>query len=436
MKSIVMKDSVGKWYKDKAKDLNVIPPAEAWRNIENQLEDWPKHWYQANYNEVDSGQEKNSWDTISKQLILRRNIKIGKRNFIIRTATLIIGLALIPVWLSDTSNIIDRVTDSSLGYIAQSNKKKTNDDRKVNTANHTLVRSLEDAFDPNTAILEPTTAIASALNIQNSATVSQETYQLASNFASSNERFNTIVAKPIHRLSSLKVALLEEKGRTIKNLTLRATNEIRYVEPTEVAQIRPRQGKWSLGPVAIFGQSTLRNPLSIREDVTTKKTFNTTLGISASRSFKKNRLTAELLFNDTKSQKTQFISEELNTSLRYITSTLQYERSIPVLSSLTKLAPELNFGVGIFGSVATSVSVTSNQENSFYTGLAYRNFDFGGVLTAGTSVHLLERWKLGIHARFQPGVINLFEGQTKIPRDLFRTQSFATGIQTKLSFQF
>lgn len=146
-------------------------------------------------------------------------------------------------------------------------------------------------------------------------------------------------------------------------------------------------------------------------------------------------ITAEFFLNDNKSQGASLTSEDLTTTLAYTTATLQYERIIP-FSKTSALKPELTFGAGIFGSMLSNTLVTSNNTNSYYTGFTYRNFDVGGVLTAGTSVQLGNHFRAGANVRIQSGAINLFEGRAKVPSELFRTQSLATGLQLKLNYAF
>ena len=423
MKSIDMKDSVGKWYKDKAKELNVIPPHEAWENIEKSMEDWPKHWYQSNFDGMQSENGNQSWEAIEEKLEIQRNVKKYQRNFYLRTASLIAGLALIPMWISNVSNNTTFISEPVTPNLAvASNTQVSNVENLINEA----------ASIP--AIQEIQNLTSNPLRTNNSTIIVTPAVSINST------QNNAVATQPIQPefdltfLASLPTGEIAVELPYENDLVQRTTESIRYAEPSENTQ--ETQKNWFIGPTFIVGSSELLNPLSFREDAVTSNNLDVTWGISGSRRFNKNVLTTDLLFSDTKSQMASLNSEEVTTSLNYVTAALQYERVAPIFKSAKKLRPELNLGGGVFGSILTNSTISSNQSNSYYSEFSYRNFDVGGVLTAGASVQIGESFRVGVNARVQSGVVNLFEGREKVPSNLFRTQSMATGIQSKLNYRF
>lgn len=423
MKSIDMKDSVGKWYKDKAKELNVIPPHEAWENIEKSMEDWPKHWYQSNFDGMQSENGNRGWEAIEEKLEIQRNVKKYQRNFYLRTASLIAGLALIPMWISNVSNNTTFISEPVTPNLAvASNTQVSNVENLINEA----------ASIP--AIQEIQNLTSNPLRTNNSTIIVTPAVSINST------QNNAVATKPIQTefdltfLASLPTGEIAVELPYENDLVQRTTESIRYAEPSENKQ--ETQKNWFVGPTFIVGSSELLNPLSFREDAVTSNNLDVAWGISGSRRFNKNVLTTDLLFSDTKSQMASLNSEEVTTSLNYVTAALQYERVAPIFKSAKKLRPELNLGGGVFGSILTNSTISSNQSNSYYSEFSYRNFDVGGVLTAGASVQIGESFRVGVNARVQSGVVNLFEGREKVPSNLFRTQSMATGIQAKLNYRF
>ncbi|MCR9172758.1 MAG: hypothetical protein NXI10_09715 [bacterium] len=421
-----MKDSVGKWYKDRAEELNVIPPHEAWENVESTMQDWPRHWYQSNFSGMESETGKQSWEAISEQLEIQRNVKKSRRMFYIRTASLVAGLALIPMWIANVSNLATITTPNMNVPTAVANNNEVvapSSPVAVNVAVPTI-QTVQ-----NTATTPSTTATPEIIDITTN-TTPQINPVLAA---------NAVAMIEMNAMETQETMPLREALPVLAGLTRRAVPTFNFTEPLDlqdedVAEETPRN--WYVGPTAILGSSELLNPLSFREDATTSNDLNLAWGLTASRRFGKNVLTADVLFNDTKSQMASLNSEEVTTSLNYVTTALQYERVIPLFKSANKLKPELNIGAGIFGSVLSNSTILSNQENSYYSSFTYRNFDAGGVLTAGGSVQLGQHLRAGVNARIQSGVVNLFEGREKVPSKLFRTQSLASGIQAKLSYNF
>lgn len=413
MKLDDMKDSVGKWYKDRVKDLNVIPPHEAWGNIEKTMEDWPKHWYQSNAAAINSEKDDQSWQAISEQLAMRHNAKVALRNYYFRTASLIAGLVFLPMLIANVG-----MNPFSDFEVIQGNSPAQ--------ANNVVTPSPSNVIELPTTIQNaaPNTFAISNVSLTNANTLLA---QNVSNSTAANESVS------LATLDIKKASVLSEGNLPVFGMEPRNTAAIRFTEPNENVET-PTQ-KWFIGPTATFGSSKLLNPLSYRDDVATTNSMNLSYGISASRRFNKNMITAEFFLNDNKSQGASLTSEDLTTTLAYTTATLQYERIIP-FSKTSALKPELTFGAGIFGSMLSNTLVTSNNTNSYYTGFTYRNFDVGGVLTAGTSVQLGNHFRAGANVRIQSGAINLFEGRAKVPSELFRTQSLATGLQLKLNYAF
>ena len=424
-----MKDSVGKWYKDGEKDLNVIPPYEAWENVEKTMEDWPKHWYQSNFENLQSPADKASWKTLSQQLEVQHNAKVGRKNFVMRTASMVAAIVLLPIWLI---NVVPITTTN--GSIAGSNSNVV----AINTP-HT-----QSDLKPQTAVINENSGDNAVKSTFGSPTyqaintvVQQSTNngQLATTEPNGSETPSSSQGTTV---APLETRTLAQLPNSVQDFALLSTSlrsgSIQFTEPNESSSIASRQ--WSLGPTAIIGSSSLLNPLSYRDDASTQSSFNVAYGVSVSQRFNNNRFTADLLFNDIKSQSVTILSEELKTQLSGITAALQYERTLPFLSRAKKLRPELSFGVGVFTSYLKEASVMSNVNDSDYSLFTYRNFDFGGVFSVGTSVQISNRLRFGVGARVQSGTINLFEGREKTPSKFFRTQSLVTGVQTKLSYMF
>ncbi len=418
-----MKDSVGKWFKDGAKNLNVIPPHEAWDNVEKTLEDWPKHWYQSNFAEMNNEADDASWNALSQQLEVRRNVRKGYRNFIVRTASIAAALIFLPLWLANVvpTEFVSRNTgNSSNTKVALNNAQ--NSGTNAPTTFETTYNNGAFEFIPvdfTLPIVDPGNSMG-FYSIGNEPIFMDDRDYLAAQEAYFRMKTKPLVALPISTesimIASSVIPQKKQRNAERKN------------------QDDASNGKWFLGPTAVLGSSSLLNPLTYRDDVQTGKSFNVAYGISGSRRFNRNIFTADLLFNDVKSQSASLNSEKISTELNGITLALDYKRALPIFNNAEKLRPELYFGVGAFTSYVTKSSVMSNLNDSHYSAFTYRNFDFGGVLTAGASVQVSQKLRFDVGARIQSGAINLFEGRAKVPSDYFRTQSLFIGIQTKLIY--
>ncbi|GAB5419178.1 MAG: hypothetical protein Crog4KO_25230 [Crocinitomicaceae bacterium] len=413
-----MKDSVEKWFKDGAKDLNVIPPHEAWEKVEKTLEDWPKHWYQSNFAEMNNDADTSSWNELSQQLEVRRNARKGYRNFVVRTASIAAALVLLPLWLANVvpADLIDNYVSSTTNAEATvNNEQNVGVDASAN--NNGAFEFIP--FDFTVPMVDPGNSMG-FYSIDNHPFVFDDRDYLATQDAHYRMTPKSLVALPITTQSIMIASSI--------------TSQKKKRRSEQKNQDRASNGKWFLGPTAILGSSSLLNPLSYRDDVRTGKSFNIAYGISGARRFNRNVFTADLLFNDVKSQSASLNSEKLNTELNGITLALEYKRVLPIFKNSEKLRPELYFGVGAFSSYVTKSSVMSNLNDSHYSSFTYRDFDFGGVVTAGASLQVSEKIRFDMGARLQSGAINLFEGRAKVPSQYFRTQSLFMGIQTKLVY--
>jgi hypothetical protein len=422
-----MKDSVGKWFKKGAKDLNVIPPHEAWENVEKTIEDWPEHWYKSNFSELETPADKKSWNELSSYLAIRRNARIGRRNFVLRTASVVAALLLLPLWLTNvvpnllfTTNPEAESIEFNQSLISETNAPIQGQTNKVYEPYI--------ASNSNKTIAEGNSNDRSTLN----QTVAPTRVKVVQTEVLSEH-------SSLVELSSMITRILHQLPVDNENLSLATTYPISddidiFDTPLESNNTSDRN--WSIGPMAIWGSSSLLNPLSFRQDVITSNSFNISYGITASKTFNRNQITADLLFNDSKSQLVALNTEELSTQLNGTTLALQYERIAPILKNAQKLQPELNFGVGAFTSYFTKATVSSTTNNSLFSEFTYKRVDFGGVLSLGTSIQIHKRLRFGIGARVHSGAINLFEGREKVPSNLFRTRSMVTGVQTKLIYTF
>lgn len=413
-----MKDSVGKWFKDGAKDLNVIPPYEAWENVEKTIEDWPKHWYQSNAAGINNPADGAGWDNLAQQLEIRRNQKIGSRNFIARTASIVAALVFLPLWLMNVNpptpidNNLQEVTgeyDNSQTLLTATNIPNSNATRTTK-ANQTNVSS---AF------------------IASNETISSDVFETLMEHSTSVEP-DLIELKTMKTREATLSSLQKTSILALATVSPISENAILFNSSKEITE--PNDSKWSIAQTAIFGSSALVNPLSFRDDVNTASSFNISYGLSVSRRFHKNQFTGDLLFNDVKSQIVSLNSEEVQTQLSGITLALQYERIVPIFKNAKRLQPELNFGAGVFGSYLNNASVMSNSNDSYFSSFTYRNADFGGVLSISSSIKIGQKLRFNVGARVQAGAVNLFEGKEKVPSKLFRTQSLFTGVQAKLSY--
>jgi len=441
-----MKDSVGKWYRDKANDLNVIPPHEAWKNVEKTMEDWPKHWYQSNFVGIDKGMDANSWESISEQLNIQRNAKRAHRQFVLRSLSITAAIVLVPLWIANVSDGFVKnfnETGSTQPIVAEQDlNSETNTDATVTTTDNSS----------NTPSDNSSLAAASTLtNAPNGSGANISLTNPVSMGANPEPNVATILNEPVLAIqeSNLPVlfAMNSRKSLGIESFVSRNTSlNIRSVTPfaftlteeenKETNKASDVAHNWQIGPTMTFGRSSLINPLSYRDDAMVQKSPHITYGVSATRKFNRNMITTDLLFNDSKSQDIILSSEEVRTQLNFVTLSVQYERVLATAKLTEKLQPELTFGIGAFGSYGTGETVSSNAANSHFTSFTYKKFDFGGVASIGASTQLSDHIRMGLYGRIQSGASNLFEGRAKIPRDMFRTQTFVTSLQAKLSYTF
>lgn len=407
-----LEDPVGKWYQEESKDLNVIPTHQTWSSIENSLEDWPRFWYQSNAVGLEKGTPDLGWESIAKQLEIQRNQRKGYRNFILRTTGIFTLLILIPLFLANVAPTYRGVTvfPKTLTNEQPPNVDRSSTDitqRTTTDQNATLTVSKTVLFEPNTNAAQPTQSV---LSTTPEATTSFEGFDFS-------EQLKTRTVSPLPVFTSDERLPLSLSSRPPENSKTKNT----------------RNSKWSIGATSFVGSSSLINPLSFREDVVVGNTFNFAFGLTASRKLRKNVISADLIFNDVKSQSALLSSENLNTQLNGITLGLQYERWLPS-SSANRWMPDFYFGSGVFGSYLQNAKITSNLTDSYFGQFRYKHIDFGVVFTAGATIHLNNRISFSAAARVQSGAINLFDGIDKVPSDFFRTQSRSIGLQTRISY--
>lgn len=430
-----MKDSVGKWYRDKANDLNVIPPHEAWENVEKTMEDWPKHWYQTNFVGIDKDLDTTSWESISQQLEVQRNTKRAKRQFVLRTVSITAAIALIPLWIA---NVSDGYVKDFSGVGTPQSKVAELELNSESNENPTIVsNNIEGTGNAESSVFTATNG-----NVSNTSSANP----IATAFTAKPNSI-AIPSQQVLRTSDsnqpILMAMNSKKPESIKpfglgepSLNTRSVAPFSFTLPEEQTTNTDIADNWRVGPTVSVGKSSLINPLSYRDDAMVKSTMNITYGLSVTRKFNRNMFTADLLFNDAKSQNIAMNTEKVNTTMNFVTMSLQYERVLAKIKLTKKFQPELTFGIGAFGSYRTDENCTSNMMNSYYTMFTYKQFDFGGVVNAGISTRLSNHFRFGINGRVQSGALNLFEGRTKIPSDMFKTHTFVTSLQAKLSYTF
>ena len=434
-----MKDSLEKWYKQGFDNLNVIVPYNIWKSIKDSISKWPANWYKTNAKEIKIELPKNTWGDISEKLVVFNKGRQYNSRILFKSATIAICFFLIPL----TTQNYTFETRSILGDNMNQTLDKLILAENVKMIEPTGSNKLKSANTTNTEKIIP-----KVTSRYNQLAIVQQTGQI-------EQLENQSIEQPLNQdkirsvISLNAQPKLEQDNRKLReaiivsDLQLRGISELLSLNySNELAGYNNRinkstsNSKWMLGGKVSANSTSLITPLiyqttSSESALRGASSYNLTFGVSSIYSINtRSSISIDLMLNDRKSFSVFDLSNSnslrRSTEFSFITASGLYKRNL--LKSSGNVKQQINAGVGLFGSIRTSIDEHSDNQNYLSFIDNYKKYDAGLNLGVDYSFDITKRIRLFTGLHYQLGVINLFNGANKVPATSYSTRTSELGL--------